>query len=93
MTVKAAGRSLPRNYYARYDRTIMPERTVLTTSFPRLRLVDIRVEDADAVYHLIVASRAHLTQHGDWIGLVEATPQEIALDLQETQTPPTRFGL
>jgi len=68
-------------------------RTTLATDIPDLRLVALSPHDAEAYYDLVDRNRSHLTQHGDWTELGEATPESVAASLNTLNNPATQFGI
>jgi RimJ/RimL family protein N-acetyltransferase len=60
---------------------------------PDLRLVALTPADAEALYDLVDRNRTHLTQHGDWTELGEATPESVAASLYTSDEPTTQFGI
>ena len=44
-------------------------------------------------YALVDRNRAHLTQHGDYLDLGEATPETVAEDLADPENRNARFGI
>jgi RimJ/RimL family protein N-acetyltransferase len=68
-------------------------RLALPTAIPQLRLLELLPEDAVAYYALVDRNRAHLTQHGDYLDLGEATPETVAEDLTDPQNHNARFGV
>lgn len=71
----------------------MTERLTLQTAMPNLRLVELLPDDAAAYYALVDRSRGHLTQHGDYLDLGEATPESVAADLTDPENRNARFGV
>jgi RimJ/RimL family protein N-acetyltransferase len=65
----------------------------IATDIPNLRLVALNSEDADAYYALVDRNRTHLTQHGDWTDLGEATPQSVTASLSTAGGSGTPFGI
>ncbi|MFT4038445.1 MAG: GNAT family N-acetyltransferase [Thermomicrobiales bacterium] len=57
----------------------------LATALPNLWLTALRPEDATAYYALVDRNRDHLTQHGDYLDLGEATPESVLEDLRHPQ--------
>ena len=72
---------------------IASPRTTIATDIPNLRLVAISPDDAEACYVLVDRNRGHLTQHGDWTELGEATPESVAASLNNFNDPATQFGI
>jgi ribosomal-protein-serine acetyltransferase len=72
---------------------LQPPRWTLATDIPDLRLVAISPDDADAYCALVDLSRRHLTQHGDWTDLGEATRESVAASLHTPDRPTTQFGV
>jgi len=72
---------------------IAPSRTTIVTDMPNLRLMALCPEDADAYYDLVDRNRRHLTQHGDWTDLGEATPESVHADLVHFEGLNTFFGI
>lgn len=72
---------------------IASSRTAIATDIPDLLLVALAPEDADAYYALVDRSRSHLTQHGDWTDLGEATPESVHADLAHLGGLKTSFGI
>src|SRR5215208_4672754 len=68
-------------------------RSTLATDIPDLRLVALSPHDAEAYYDLVDRNRSHLTQHGDWTELGEATPESVAASLNTLNNPATQFGI
>jgi RimJ/RimL family protein N-acetyltransferase len=71
----------------------MTERLTLETAIPDLRLVELLPDDAAAYYALVERNRGHLTQHGDYLDLGEATPQSVFEDLTDPENRNARFGI
>lgn len=71
----------------------MTERLTLRTAMPDLRLVELLPEDAAAYYALVDRNRGHLTRHGDYLDLGEATPESVAADLTDPEHRNARFGV
>jgi RimJ/RimL family protein N-acetyltransferase len=59
---------------------------------PNLRLVALAPEDTDAYYDLVDRNRGHLTQHGDWTDLGEATSESVQADLAHLDWLSTFIG-
>jgi ribosomal-protein-serine acetyltransferase len=74
------------------DRTTSP-RLAIATAVPELRLVELTADDAPAYYDLVDRNRAHLTQHGDYLELGEATPESVAAELRDPENRHLRFGV
>jgi ribosomal-protein-serine acetyltransferase len=74
-------------------RRIPSSRTTIATDIPELRLVALTPEDADAYYALVDRTRKHLTQHGDWTDLGEATSESVQADLAHLESLNTSFGI
>ena len=68
-------------------------RTTIATAIPNLRLVALSPEDTDAYYGLVDRNRGHLTQHGDFQELGEATPGSVAAELSAPDDRNARFGI
>ena len=71
----------------------LPGRLTLPTDLPDLRLIALAQEDAAAYFALVDRNRAHLTQHGDYLDLGEATPETVAEDLADPDNRNARFGI
>lgn len=56
-------------------------------------LVELLPEDAAAYYALVDRNRDHLTQHGDYLDLGEATPETVREDLTDPENRNARFGV
>src|SRR3954469_5194337 len=74
-------------------RAAQRERTKLATAIPQLRLVELTLTDVEAYYDLVERNRAHLTQHGDYLDLGEATPESLAAELSNPENRNIRFGV
>jgi ribosomal-protein-serine acetyltransferase len=72
---------------------VQPSRRIIATDVSNLRLVALTPEDADAYYALVDRNRTHLTQHGDWQDLGEATPASVHADLVHLEDLDTYFGI
>jgi ribosomal-protein-serine acetyltransferase len=68
-------------------------RTTIATDISNLRLVALSPNDTDAYYDLVDRNRRHLTQHGDWTDLGEATPETVQADLAHLEGLNTYFGI
>jgi RimJ/RimL family protein N-acetyltransferase len=71
----------------------MTGQLTLQTAMPDLRLVELLPEDAAAYYTLVDRNRAHLTQHGNYLDLGEATPESVLEDLMDPENRNARFGI
>ena len=71
----------------------MTERLTLPTAMPDLRLIELLPENAAAYYALVDRNRSHLTQHGDYLDLGEATPESVTEDLLDPENRNVRFGV
>lgn len=71
----------------------MTERLTLQTAIPGLRLIELLPDDEVAYYALVDCNRAHLTQHGDYLDLGEATLETVADDLTDPENRNARFGV
>ena len=71
----------------------MTARLTLFTAMPDLRLAKLAPADAAAYYALVDRNRAHLTQHGDYLDLGEATPESVLADLTDPEHRNARFGI
>jgi ribosomal-protein-serine acetyltransferase len=74
------------------DQTTSP-RLAIATAVPELRLIELTADDAPAYYDLVDRNRAHLTQHGDYLELGEATPESVAAELRDPENRHLRFGV
>jgi len=74
------------------QRKLSPQ-TTITTAIPDLRLIALSPDDAETYYDLVDRNRGHLTQHGDWTELGEATPESVAASLNNFNDPATQFGI
>jgi RimJ/RimL family protein N-acetyltransferase len=72
--------------------TRAPWRTI-ETNLSNLRLIALSPDDADALYDLIDRNRAHLTQHGDWTDLGDATPESVQASLSDSDGRNAQFGI
>jgi hypothetical protein len=72
---------------------VQPSRRIIATGVPNLRLVALAPADADAYYALVDCNRTHLTQHGDWKDLGEATPASVYADLVHLEDLYAYFGI
>lgn len=72
---------------------VTTERLTVPTEMPGLRLVELLPEDAVAYYALVDCNRGHLTQHGDYLDLGEATPASVLEDLTSPGNRNARFGV
>jgi ribosomal-protein-serine acetyltransferase len=68
-------------------------RTTIATTIPALRLVALSPDDAQAYYELVDRNRTHLTQHGDWTDLGDATPESIQASLSDLDDRNAQFGI
>ena len=68
-------------------------RTTIATAMPTLRLVTLTSADATTYYELVDRNRKHLTQHGDWTDLGEATPESVIESLHNPDGRDARFGI
>jgi RimJ/RimL family protein N-acetyltransferase len=68
-------------------------RTTVGTSIPNLWLVALTHEDVDAYWELVDRNRGHLTQHGDYLDLGQATPESLAAELHDPDNRNARFGV
>jgi ribosomal-protein-serine acetyltransferase len=68
-------------------------RTTIATDFANLWLVALTPEDADAYYDLVDRNRGHLTQHGDYTDLGEATPESVKASLGNPGGRNAQFGI
>lgn len=71
----------------------MLSRLTLSTAVPNLRLIELTIDDLPAYFVLVDRNRAHLTQHGDYGDLGEATPESLAEELNDPQNTNHRFGV
>ena len=74
------------------DRNPSP-RTTIATDISNLQLVALSQNDAAAYYDLVDRNRTHLTRHGDWQDLGEATPESVRADLAHVESLNTSFGV
>jgi ribosomal-protein-serine acetyltransferase len=65
----------------------------ITTAIPALRLVALSPDHAEAYYELVDRNRTHLTQHGDWTDLGDATPESIQASLSNIIDRNAQFGI
>jgi ribosomal-protein-serine acetyltransferase len=72
--------------------TRAPRRTI-DTDLPNLRLIGLSPDDAGALYTLIDRNRTHLTQHGDWTDLGDATPESVHASLSNMDDRHAQFGI
>lgn len=68
-------------------------RVTLATAISDLRLIELTPDDAEAYYTLVDRNRSHLTQHGDYLDLGEATLETVAEDLTDPENHNIRFGV
>jgi ribosomal-protein-serine acetyltransferase len=68
-------------------------RTTIATAFPHPRLIELTPDDAQAYYDLVDRNRDHLTQHGDYLWLKEATPESVEAELSDPEHRNIRFGV
>ena len=68
-------------------------RTIIATIIPALQLVELSADDAEAYYDLIDRNRTHLTQHGDWTDLGDATPESVHASLSYLDDRSAQFGI
>jgi RimJ/RimL family protein N-acetyltransferase len=72
--------------------TRAPRRTI-DTDLPNLRLIALSPDDAEAFYDLIDRNRTHLTQHGDWTDLGDATSESVPVSLSNLDDRNAQFGI
>ena len=72
---------------------VQSARTTIGTGIPGLRLIELTPADTDAYYHLVDHNRSHLTQHGDYQDLGEATPHSVAASLSDADDRNAKFGI
>lgn len=70
-----------------------PAKATIATANPDLRLVPLTPDDAPAYYDLVACNRDHLTQHGDYSKLGEATPASVAASLRDERDGDSCFGI
>ena len=75
------------------ENSMRSPRTTITTDITNLRLVALSPNDTDAYYDLVDRNRGHLTQHGDWTDLGEATWESLAASLHTPGDRPSQFGI
>jgi RimJ/RimL family protein N-acetyltransferase len=68
-------------------------RTTIATAISALRLVALTADDAEVYYQLVDCNRTHLTQHGDWTDLANATPESAQASLSDADDGNARFGI
>jgi RimJ/RimL family protein N-acetyltransferase len=73
--------------------TTRAPRKIIDTDLPNLRLIALSPNDAEAFYDLIDRNRTHLTQHGDWTDLGDATPQSVHASLSNLDDRNAQFGI
>jgi len=66
---------------------------LIKTGIEALVLRTIKAPDVDALYDLIQANRAHLTQNGDYIEMVERSHEEIKNEFVDGEQNSEVFGL
>jgi len=60
---------------------------------PRLALRELCSHDVSEYYALVQRSARHLTRLGDYLEVVAASEDEVAVELFETSVPALRFGI
>lgn len=68
-------------------------KTSITTGRVGLTLSTLTLDDAPAYYALVDRHRDHLTQHGDYADLGQATPESVAEGLGDPHDKNARFGI
>jgi ribosomal-protein-serine acetyltransferase len=68
-------------------------RPTVATAVPNLRLIALAPEDAHAYYVLVDRNRRHLTQHGNYTDLGDATPKSVAASVSNSDGRNARFGV
>ncbi len=76
-----------------HQRIELLERTTIATGIPNLRLIELTPEDGRAYYDLVDRNRGHLTQHGDYTDLGEATPESVTASLNNEHGRNAQFGI
>lgn len=67
-------------------------KTTIATGLPALRLIALRPDAAAAYYQLVDRNRGHLTRHGDYSDLGQATVAAVVEGLRAPRTH-ARFGI
>lgn len=65
----------------------------IDTDLPNVRLIALSPDDVDAYYELVDRNRTHLTQHGDWTDLGDATPESVRASLSNLDDHNAQFGI
>lgn len=65
----------------------------IPTDLPDLNLVELTLDDARAYYCLVDRNRDHLTQHGDYLDLKEATMESVIDHLSDPADKNAKFGI
>ena len=73
--------------------TTRAPRRIIDTDLPNVRLIGLSPDDAEAFYDLIDRNRTHLTQHGDWTDLGDATPESVHASLSNLDERHAQFGI
>ncbi len=68
-------------------------RRTIAITMPDLRLIELTPDDAPAYHDLVERNRDHLTQHGDYSTLGEATPASVVASLRDERDRNARFGI
>ena len=66
-------------------------RTLVPTS-RTCGVIALSPDDADAYYELVDRNRTHLTQHGDWTDLGDATQESVQTSLSDLDDRNAQFG-
>ena len=75
------------------ERQGTPPRTIIATERAGLRLSELTLDDAHAYYDLVDRNRDHLTKHGDYSDLGQATPESVTESLSGPLDKNARFGI
>jgi len=68
-------------------------KTIIATDTPCLRLIEFTPDDAHAYYSLVDRNRKHLSEHGDYSELKQATLELVIKSLTEAPGAHRRFGI
>lgn len=65
----------------------------IPTDLPGLNLIELTLDDARDYYRLVDRNRDHLTQHGDYADLKQATLESVVNDLGDPADKNAKFGI
>lgn len=69
------------------------QRHLIPTELPGLELIDLSQDDAHDYYQLVNRNRDHLSRHGDYLDLKQATLETVVEGLANPEGTNAKFGI